>query len=307
MVNTTTTSDKLKIHVDSHGRICAAVGTTIPKAYANMDDLTARVGPVQDVFLLAAECNAAVIRQVYIQQQQVGGRVWLASPTALKTVPNAACMLVMRFQQLASLPASMGGWHAMTDADAVIYDLHHLLKNNSQQNELTELAMHDRLTQHPAWKLWSFMPTLSLTAFARLLTTIGDPRWFVCPEHPTRDGRLNLYLGIHPDVLRKQHDTAKMVRLRNVLNTWKAHAAPDGVAPEDLPPSNFVYRRYAQYRDQDRVKAQIRASQHFINFVRQTWLASQSTQHGMLSVDSIFWESDEIVAFKAWIKRHWDR
>jgi hypothetical protein len=287
-----TDAGRLKLHVDSHGRICAAVGDTMPRIYAGLDDVWSTLGRFPDIYLLAAPSNASLIHQLYGLQQQQGGNVWLASPALIKDDPVAASA-VLKFRRLTDLPASLGGWHPMTDADAVIYDLGQLQRTQATIDE--SIA---RLMQHPAWPLWSFMAHLDLAAFARLLTLIGDPRWYVDPKHPTRDSRLQLFLGLTPHKASRPQSAGRAGRLAVVLDAW-TYADP---LPAEDSPRYFVYRRYRE-RQEEPVMARIRASQHFLRFIHHTWLASQSRHsREMLAPDCIFWQADEIDAFTAHVQ-----
>jgi hypothetical protein len=190
-------------------------------------------------------------------------------------------LMLMRMRDCA-WPASLGGYHEVTAVDYPAY----LLATYFQFNIIDAAHVDQAIGDHPLWRYLGFIPHLDRMKLARLVATIVDPRWYTrwdvrADEWNPRDyvamtakdaARLNQSLGLDPATMAQArlghtHDYAARAQL--VLDTWKTSEAPP---PEACAgdPRYFLWQRWRTY--DSTVKADLRVSQLFVDFLRQCWL-----------------------------------
>jgi len=191
---------------------------------------------------------------------------------------------------------SQGGFHEVTEHDYLAY----ALAREVQMNGVSETALR-LLRMHPAWKPLSFIPTLDRARCAELLAIVLDPRWFIDICRPDRAAKLNQYLGLNPRTqaavtLNRPGKCRYRKRCELVLRCWKQQDAEEqvgeileltGARPVEgssqlgLRPGDFLWRRWGYLSGKGPgsrkppkgvVTADLRASIHFVDFLRITWL-----------------------------------
>ena len=252
--------------------------------------------------LLGTAQNAELIAALYTRRKHNEVRaVEVAGPNAVPGAgePEKPVLIIMQLRSLMASSAA-GGWHEVTMLDYPTYALIARLQRN---HATFDEAVENYLRLHPAYYALSFIPTLCPIALAQLLVSIVDPRWFVYPETRDSAGKLFLFLGLTPAVQKKVSDSkalisrVRAVRAAHVLNSWKT------VAPEDIDikkPENFLYRIW--YDAGGGWRGDLRASQAFIRYMRDNWLAGLDKRvgrsDGLFAPDIYFKTPEEMVAFK---------
>ena len=230
--------------------------------------------------LLGVARNAELIASLYVRRKDrevraihVAGPNTLAVPEELRN-PELA---ILRMRSLASSPAA-GGWHEVSMAD---YPTYALIARMARNKEDFDDAVATYLRLHPAYKALQFIPTLCPASVAYVLSRIVDPRWFVFPGRHGAETKLLLFLGLTPQVQKRVSvadallTTARDVRCTYVLNSWKT-ASPDSVDLKN--PANFLYRIWRAAGGGWR--GDLRASQTFIRYLRDNWLAGLDSRIG---------------------------
>jgi hypothetical protein len=196
-------------------------------------------------------------------------------------------MLVrMRDSAADGLNPAMGGWHEFGEADYPSYAIASVEDYHRLPFDLGRLRM-TMLARHPAWPGLSFIAHLDLDKLAQLLGVILDPRWYVSlrtPRHgsdiaPYYDdaAKLHAYLGLDPrtmaGVLGLIKPCGSYALCRLVLETWSATVPK----PNEQAPGYFLWRRYR--RENGPLKAALRASQMFVDYLRLVWFDALYCDH----------------------------
>lgn len=206
---------------------------------------------------------------------------------------------VMAGMRMCGLAPSQGGFHEVVEDDYRAYALAAEDINN------TENIM--RLLQaHPAWRAMSFIKSLNKKACAELLSKLIDPRWFVDRCYPDKNGRMESAFGLNPRTqigvtLRNQTKQLNHKWCRVVLESWKSKQFESEVMQRlelanlqpiencellGVAPYDFLWRIWGYHmglggnRAPDAVKADLRASQRLLHFIRYTWLAELYAHSG---------------------------
>lgn len=293
----------LKLHVDA-GIVWTLRGCEHP-ASTRCNVADAIGGNLLDskdtVRVVGTRENAELILKLY-EYLSLGGirSLQLVTPLVCSTAadrrrPEAVLYHMRRFNKSPSL----GGYHEATKDDFVAYALAVEL-DNCDGDSLTECASR-LLDEHPAWRHMTFIPDLHKVECAKLLATILDPRWYIDLCKPDRGAKLEAYLGLNPktqDCVTSRLDGPRWrhhARCTLVADCWFSLDMFDAVNETydkygikdfgrldecGLRPGDFLWRIWGTHMGVpwsnklcDHVKAQLRASQKFVNFIRLTWLA----------------------------------
>lgn len=296
----------LKLHLDDNNVVWYSDGCG-PPTNSGKNLVGFMLLPVfntaQRVRLLGTHRNAHLISALFaFKLKKQLASVEVGSPLictpAQRGKPERA-LLAMREERKA---ASLGGWHEVQVPE---YHAYALISQMQKFGKVDDQARR-LLNKHPAWKALSFIPTLCTTSCCYLLHDIIDPRWYIDPRHPGRVSKLNAFLGLTPKVsenyelllARKPHLPVRgMDRYETILNCWK-NGQPTGDALK--LPGNFLWRVRLLTEKQD--KADLRASQVFVAYLRHTWLDAlyAGKQKEPLFVPEHFFKRPaEVEAFKA--------
>jgi len=298
-----TDSQILKLHV-AHKQVWYLDGMDIARTdgHAIEDFLdTSRLQCAERVRLLGLHANARLITALY--DRKLKGQpleIEVASPLACASVaerhnPEAVLYRMRLFERA----PSVGGFHTVTENDYRAYALAVETMQSVFNNMPTTQQALRLLRAHPAWRAVSFIHSVNPMAVAGLLSYMLDPRWFVDPCYPDRLSKLYMSLGLHPKTQAgvtlggAQHRNHKRCAL--VLRCWKdrtregevrskfevtAPVAVTGSSELGLAPYDFSWRQWGLHMgigmdtdiEPNPVKADLRASQRFVAFLRHTWL-----------------------------------
>jgi hypothetical protein len=280
----------IKLHTASNGHVwySAGIGPPINSEQIGDEFLNSSVlnGFGVTVRILGLPQNAELITALYLRRHKNEIRsVEVAGMNVLHSAEELSDpVTILRRMRAVDIASAAGGWHALSVHD---YPTYAMLARMLRTNFVFDEPAQAYFQIHPVRKAAQFIPTLSNAETAKLLTTIIDPRWFVDRRSPDRTGKLELYLGLTPDVQRRVADTTAILhkhrelRCANVLAAWKTKK-PEEVDLHD--PANFLYRICTTHRDA--VLGDLRASQAFIQYLRYSWLDALHNRKG--AQDGIF-------------------
>lgn len=242
--------------------------------------------------------NAALIGILQTVCRQQEGTLEIATPRLCQSTEEQKLPdIALHRMRTCELSPAMGGWHSATAADLATYELIAQLYHDMDYTP----AVASLLTQHPAWHDLQFIPGISPSWAAWLLSFVVDPRWFVDFVRPHRCCKLTQYMGLCPDVQRRVSNNpnsggAMALRCRAVLRTWKTEP-PQGDAKN--APGNFLWRIF---RTDGGVRGDLRASQQFIVYLWHTWLQAiyatrQPGGDGLFIPERFFKTREEIAAY----------
>ncbi len=274
----------IKLHTATDGCVWYAKNISPPKNSGVIVDefllSPAIAGLGNTIRILGAPQNAELLAALYLRRYKGEIRaVEVAGPNILNSLADLQDPKVVLMQMRQSgLSPACGGWHNVTMHD---YPTYAMLARMQRANYVFDEAAKAYLQLHPAYKALRFIPTLNDLEVSRLLTTIIDPRWYVDKRMPDRAAKLELFLGLTPQVQARASDTTCMLkrsrelRCANVLAAWKSKPLAD-VDLKD--PANFLYRIAAVFGG---TKGDLRASQAFVRYLRHNWLAGLENRRGV--------------------------
>jgi len=295
----------LKVHLDAEGivwfadgmRVTVSSGMLVPEFVQSIRD---RRQPL--IRTIGVGANAPLITGLFPLTKE-GARIEVASPLICptsrdRTDPHEA---LWRMRDV-KLPASLGGWHVVTNLDYISYSLVWEVARCWDGNISEHAKMI--LENHPAYPYLSFITTLSPRYTALVLSLIVDPRWYIDPKHPDRVSKLQAYLGLMPKVIRKvtagDLRSSTAFRCHTVVRAW-ARRSNISDAERELPGS-FLWRIAESHRSPER--GLLAASQKFVIFLRHCWLQAlvartrYSGAEPLFAPDMLFRSTGEIRAFK---------
>ena len=273
----------IKLHTHTDGRIWYSVGLGPPVNSTQLIDSFLLSPPVTglgvQVRVLGLPQNAELIAALYIRRYKNEIHlVEIAGPNVLHTADEVNDpQIVLQRMRTVDISSAAGGWHALSTHD---YPTYAMLGRLLRTNFVFDDAAQTYFRLHPAHKALIFIPTLSADVAAQLLTTIVDPRWYVDRRSPDRVGKLELYLGLTPQVQNRVSSPALLtskreIRCNTVLRAWKTVAVEDADLTD---PTNFLYR--INKAAGGGPKGDLRASQAFVRYLRYNWLAVLETRKG---------------------------
>lgn len=232
------------------------------------------------VRVIGAVQNAELIATLYLRRyKREVGSVEVAGPNILNSKSDLNDPKIVLLQMRAvGLAAACGGWHTVSMSDYPTYAMLAKLNRANFSFDDTTIAY---LQMHPVYKAARFIPTLNEEYLARLLTTIIDPRWYVDKRLPERAAKLELFLGLTPQIQAYVSTPTRILRRGRefrclaALNTWRIE---DPASVDLTNPANFLYRIYNAAGGG--VRGDLRASQALVRYLRHTWLAGLETRRG---------------------------
>lgn len=329
----------LKLHV-ANGYVWALRGTAQATATScrlkqvlagdlvRSDDTVQLVGSVR---------NAELIVQLYDRKARGELRsLQLVTPLVCPVAADRKRPLSVLYhmQRFCKAP-SLGGYHEVTAKDIVSYQLLTLIQSKEHKDDVQSITY--LLAMHPAWRHLSFVKDLDYIKCATLLAYIRDPRWYVDLCHPDRGSKLEAFLGLTPKTQAgitwpefgrdRHYDRCKLVydcwhtpaMAAATATTFSKHGicVTGNTTDYGNRPCDFVWRARAKYAgvqpdafNAQLVKADLRASQKFISFIRLTWLAELYREHDYERGEGLFRSADfflhvaESEAYNQYILRH---
>jgi hypothetical protein len=275
----------IKLHTAADGKVWYSRGISAVKNSEQIVDsflLSPVVAGIGLTFrLLGVQQNAELLCALYLRRYKGEIRsIEIAGPNILDSQYELSSpeLVVQRMRTVAMSPAA-GGWHQLTMHDYPTYAmLARMLRTNYEYDETTQHYFQ----MHPAHKALTFIPTLAAASAAKMLIYIIDPRWYIDRRRPERLKKLELFLGLTPAVQTKVSNSKKLLiknrefRCAAVLRSWKTQP----IENVDLAdPANFLYRIYQAAGGG--AKGDLRASQAFIRYVNDNWLAGLENRKGI--------------------------
>jgi hypothetical protein len=274
----------IKLYTAEDGRVWYASGLGPP---VNSEQLTDSFlqSPVLSglglvIRVLGIKQNAELISALYLRRHKNEVRaVEIAGPNILHAYEELKDpRIVLQRMRSVDISSAAGGWHALSTHD---YPTYAMLSRTVRANLDFDDTAKAYFQIHPAYRALTFITTLNQEVAAQLLTTIIDPRWYVDRRAPDRAAKLELYLGLTPQIQRRVSASnclltrGRELRCATVLSSWKT-VAPEQVDKTD--PANFLYRIHAAAGGGD--KGDLRASQAFIRYLRYNWLSGLESRKG---------------------------
>ena len=297
MPNTATDTQALKLHVD-HGFVWYLDGAGHPRSSGKtavefLDDAVCR--NAECVRLIGNPANASLIVELYNQclRRQLAC-VEVVTPLVCATErergsPEACLHYMRRF----SRAPSQGGFHKVTERDYPAYALAAEVERLRREHKpCSDMALR-YLEAHPAWRPLSFVRHLDPAKMAQLLGVIIDPRWYFDPCKPDRSAKLEAWLGLNPktqegvtrNAARKWRHHNRCLLMRqcwkraDLVDRARAVMRTRGIEPPyegdevTRAPGDFLWRVWGRWAETgDPVKADLRASQKLLRFLRLAWL-----------------------------------
>lgn len=211
--------------------------------------------------------NAPLICQLY--EQLCGpcrtGKLEVASPAVCLTEqerkdPSIALYRMRQYH----LPASLGGWHTVSELDYPSYAITTQLDRDGVVTDHTRKL----LLTHPVYHDMMFLPRFDSDALINLIANIRDPRWYIDLDHPYRISRLKSYLGLSPRYIRQmlvgKVTDIKTIRCQQVFHCWhgRVNHLPDNT-------NNFLWKPWIN--SQGTWKAALATCHKFLIFFTKTW------------------------------------
>lgn len=300
----------IKLHVAPDGVVWYAKNISPPQNSGKIVDeflLSPMIsGANVAVRLLGTPRNAEFISTLYLRRHKKEIRtIEVAGPNILNSLDDLSDpKSVLMQMRSAEVAPACGGWHTVTVED---YPTYAMLARLYRSHFVFDAAAKAYLQLHPVYKAAMFIPGINQAALAQLLTTIIDPRWYVDKRLPERAAKLELFLGLTPQIQeRVSQKSCILTRTRefkcmNVLQTWKTQE-PETV--ELTKPANFLYRICKAAGNGPR--GDLRAGQAFIRYLRYNWLAvlenRTGTKDGLFAPNLFFKTPAEIEAYAEHMK-----
>ena len=297
----------IKLHTDPEGHIwyAAGVGPAHNSGYTVNEFLASKM-LVADVPLhirvIGTANHASLLAELYTRISRGDLKLLeVAGPNICASLAELADPeLTLHRMRSSTLPPACGGWRTFTVRD---YMTHLMISRMQQSGDAFDMHVAVAYHAHPARFALSFIPTISEQHAARVLKEIVDPRWYVDRRAPERQGKLELYMGLTPDVQKAVSDDSKLIcgaralRCATVLEAWKT-AHPGAIDLQN--PGNFLYRIYKTAGCG--TKGDLRASQAFLRYLRFNWLDAldvrKGAKDGLFAPDMFFKTPTERAAYE---------
>jgi hypothetical protein len=204
-------------------------------------------------------------------------------------------------------PCSLGGWHAVSDAELRTYAICYLVNTNASKSALVRAA-----TTHPLWPYLAFISTINPAAVAEWMALVVDPRWYAVDRPERAVSRLCQYLQVTPLTARvalsdtEAHTQSVSVSVSRYRATVRCWADWDNAPPQPLGPRDFLWRIFASVAEKKPLDtAAVRATQLFVRYARAAWLevlaGNTAGGDGLLVPSEFLKRPDELQAFNEYI------
>lgn len=160
------------------------------------------------------------------------------------------------------MPASLGGWHRLSDQVACSYVLASTL--GALGDEPDGEKWIGQFHRHPVFKAWDFLQTGNAYALASILGVILDPRLHISLSHPSRPARLFNRLALTPETFDGVGASKRTTKAKLAYASWACGGEPADITK----PNHFLWRWRADRPDRDA----LRTTQLFIQYIQLVWL-----------------------------------
>ena len=326
-------SSYLKVIIDDDGTVWGIDGDKLPKIlfkspnefYLTINSTT----KYKCIRMLATPENYHIIDALYhLKVDNKIDSLQLASPSMMQKDRPESSLIRMR---LCTLPASLGGWHEITDDEAVIYKIACFLKSLfdernkfkkdgsirqsfiNNQNSIS-LTISQLVLKHPLFKRLSFIDDLDPVSLAKIVGSICDPRWFVDNERPERLSKLYSWMGISGPV----DSPIKALRRQESFLCWAGDPEEGFMSyrhdAEKLKfklkePGCFIIRHaYEKYGNKVETWPFEKITKYFLKFLKMSWLDSiysypNPWMEPVFDYSQFFKNKDDLKAFTDFIKK----
>lgn len=289
---------------DRDGAIWASVGREEPRPSGmDADRFAVAMEPGTRLRVLGDRRNARLIMRLHLRnlatphdEDELHLEVGRPPELDWRQFEDLPSGVVRRMQRVEAVRSSVGGWHRLTDEESVTY----VMMAVAAASDCNEAAVTKFVRLHPAYPAVSFVQGLDETALGQLLVEIGDPRWFVDPEHPDRASRLRSFVGLSGGRSSRVRDA----RRRLVLQAWKGQETPADITK----PGHFLWR--ARESRAEPIIGDLHASRRFLAFLAWTWVDAIATprirpeipgENGLF-VPDLFFDAIDAAAFRTHLK-----
>lgn len=221
-------------------------------------------------------------------------QVWVGSPALIGRGREPSAIL-QSMTNLAGLSPYFGGWHPFADTDLRTYKLLDAMFRYDVAGSV------ELIKDHPAYPALSFIHDRGLSHLDKcnLVFNIEDPRWFHRDvNHPDRESRLRMFLGITPRNVTNLLDGKKLTgynckKLSILLHLL--YDKSDGLSVPEQPsnkPSQFCQMMFNKLtKDSGPYVAFMKALEMVVSFIRQVWLHEIAPAGREVFLPQYFFES----------------
>jgi hypothetical protein len=294
----------VKLHRAVNGDIWWADGVYPPKnSGLQLDPFLATInifGKHASFRLIGVPNNAELISSLYLCRHRGDiASLEVAGPNSLLEYDENDVEKLLLSARRICMPAACGGWHSVSFYD---YSCYSLIARLARNKSVVDDFAAGYLRVHPVFKSLLFINELGTVGAAQVIASLIDPRWFVDSRRPESQTKINLYFGLTPKIQKNVSSVdyvvrrSREVRCAYVLSAWKTKNPADVNLAD---PKNFLYRVW--YASGGAEKGDLRASQYFLQYLRQNWLAAISARRGpkdgLFAPDLFFKMPDEVEAY----------
>ncbi len=245
--------------------------------------------------------NFPLIAALYERKvKRNNGRVEICSPQVFRSHSESSVPSSLLVLQHEASVNCYGGWRELRNLEYSTIQL--ALATGIHAKELNIPRIENLLRAHPIWPELAFIPNLNFVPCAHMLSIILDPRWYVDPLHPSRGSKLRNYLGLSPRSIKKLDDNSQKLDIYD----WRCRIVTSSLtwtSDSDC----FIYNTFNKLKKHDVLKAMLRASQLFVEYVRLVWLSvlgSGAHQKESLFIPKYFFKlDDDAVNFQNCVRR----
>ena len=295
-----------RLHVAGDGLIWYAIDQHMPIPVGMSVGTFIENNPLtenDEVVMSGCRNNSILLVELYkLRTQNKFKSLKVCSPMACKGDKRRQDpkIVLMDLMQLKGVAGSMGGWHEVHETD---FYAHLLAAQTDEEGALKVYKMH------PIRPYLSFIPHLNEVKCAQLIGGLIDPRWYVDPDEPESHARIQGYLGLNPRTqyaasVDSQAKVFALERCKLVQDAWKGDVPTEAQMTQ---PGYFLWRIFDQ--EGKGYMADLRASQVFVSYVRETWLHAiyesrgGGSKDGIFAPDYFFKTPEEVNGYKAFMRK----
>ena len=268
-MGTTVEGSVFKLALDSNSEVWVIEGDRMPYSTkltveGYIDKLETSGNCPDKIRVLGSGSNAGMIVRLYrLKVKHRLKSLEIGSPIIVSNNDAPANLIKMR---MASAIPSLGGWHEADMLDCASYGVGALIRSETEGSHIKACEL---MKQHPVRNYVSFIPHIDDMFFTKVMARIGDPRWYIDPNHPSRLSRLYSWLGL----CNGPQTDDKLVKKFDVYSCWSKGLSAS--ISEMARPGWFIIREGStKWANHKPWVSSLRMSQLFIKFVRMAWMDS---------------------------------